>query len=142
MDKKKIMRFPRDPDSFVEQLEKLERSAFQLIGQIKQMRLALGYVFLKIKHMVGHDYWEGYFQAKFAPHGIKLRTAQNWMRRARTGKVYVPQSKNVKVSFLPATDKEAVERRKDVAKARADVNEAAHDHPAFKLLLPMSSRKS
>jgi len=66
----------------LQRIAALEASAFRCIARGRQANIELGHVFNQLKRVVGHGRWQRYFEQKFAPKGITLRTAENYMRLA------------------------------------------------------------
>jgi hypothetical protein len=104
-------------------LAALSHEALELFERGRSANIKLGHVFIEIKELVGHGKWEEYFVQQFAPRGIPIRTAQDYMNlAAREGEA----SKNAKSAFLTeATDPQARAMKQAVENARAKIAQAA-----------------
>jgi hypothetical protein len=82
---RKVLRFPRLSDK--DKIADLDRIALAGIKRGRKANIEVGRAFIEIKRIlkctVGHGEWERHFSEKFAPRGISLRTAQEWMALAR-----------------------------------------------------------
>lgn len=97
----KQLRFPRLGQSVEEKLAALDARAFQWLARGHKANIEAGRVFLEIKHTLkcsaGHGHWERHFAVRFAPMGVSLRTAQEWMAMAK-------KAKSAESAFFPAAD--------------------------------------
>jgi hypothetical protein len=88
-----------------ERLAILETKVFDGIARGLEANIDVGRGLIEIRDNVGHGEWEAYYAKKFAPRGIALRTAQQYMKMARDADAV---SKNADSAlFPPAGDPEA-----------------------------------
>ena len=113
-------------------LKDLEGKAIDLIERGRPTNLKLGRIFIRIKALLKHGEWKPYFANKFAPHGIPLRTATEYMRLAREEEGTPKKADSA--LFPPARDSQAVTindaAEKDEAAVAAAEQQAAEapDH--------------
>jgi hypothetical protein len=100
----------------------LEAKAFDWIARGRPANIELGRVFNQIKALLKHGEWKPYFAKKFAPRGIHLRTATDYMAMARQDDEITKKADSA--LFPPATDPQAVEIREATARHRAAVARA------------------
>jgi len=110
-------------DDSREALEKritdLDQQVFRSIAQRREVSIEMGRAFNELKNILGHGKWQPHFEEVFAPLGLKLRTAERFMKRARKEDALL---KNDSMSnFGVATDRDAMERREATQHAQAEV---------------------
>jgi len=110
-------------DDSREALEKritdLDQQVFRSIAQRREVSIEMGRAFNELKNILGHGKWQPHFEEVFAPLGLKLRTAERFMKRARKKDALL---KNDSMSnFGVATDRDAMERREASRHAQAEV---------------------
>jgi hypothetical protein len=104
-------------------LAALSHEALELFERGRSANIKLGRVFMEIKELVGHGSWAKYFAEQFAPRGIPIRTAQDYMLLAAKG---CETSKSAESAFLTqATDPQAQAINRAVENARARIAKAA-----------------
>lgn len=126
-------------DALASNRDALEACAFRLIARRKQVRVALGDTFIRIKKTLKHGRWESYFERTFE-HDISLRTAERYMRMAERE---VANGKNVNMSIFPPTQDAyaaKVQRVTDRAEAKlgAALPSSVESRPNFRLPLVLT----
>jgi hypothetical protein len=118
-----VMKSVRD-ETNVER-ERLVEYACALLSARRKIRLELGRTFLRIKATFPHGRWESFYEEKFGPSHVSLRTVQRWMRMARKA-----DAKNDSMTFFePATDPGAVKIRNATEQAKAEVDGVQRQEP-------------
>jgi hypothetical protein len=108
----------------------LAAQAFASMRRGYEANVDVGRTFNKIKSILGHGRWKAYFHKTFAPCGIILRTAQNYMVLARKADADL---KNENSSFSQtASDPHAQAMRRTNEKAQAEVAIATAQSPTLK----------
>jgi hypothetical protein len=103
-------------------LVSLDAEALFWIPRGVETNLAIGRIFIAIKDLLPHGQWKPYFAEKYAPLGIALRTAQLYMRLARTADA---AAKNADSALFPAaTDPQAKDVIAGVTQAQDEVAHA------------------
>lgn len=107
-----------------DRVAKLDAKAFHWLARGREANIELGRVFNELKTILRHGKWQRHFSETFAPCGIALRTAENYMKAAHEA-----DSKIEKVSiFKLATDRNAQTIRGATERAQAEVGPASgHD---------------
>jgi len=107
----------------------LDATVFRSMARWREASIEMGRAFNELKKILGHGKWQRHFEETFAPHGITLRTAERYMKRANKPDA---TSKTVNVSiFKPATDQGAQEIREASQQAETEVG-AASGHNKLK----------
>lgn len=87
---KDVARFPRESNAI--QLVHIDagKDEVELTAEAKvwiqrghDANVEAGRIFRKLKDMLGHGNWQRHFQKHFAPMGVALRTAREWMAMAK-----------------------------------------------------------
>ncbi len=95
----------------------LDAKVFRGMARGRAANVEIGAALIELKKILGHGRWQRHFKEAFAPHGLTLRTAENYMRAAREA-----DSKIEKVSiFKPATDRGARTIRAATERAQTEV---------------------
>lgn len=152
---RKIMRFSRLPERALptpqpqsakamtaeqkeDQIAELDAKAFHWLARGREANTEVGRAFNELKVILGHGKWQRHFAKTFAPRGITLRTAENYMRLAHNADPKIEKLS----TFKPASDPEATEIRKATEKAQAEVGDAVHQtserKQIYKLALHLS----
>lgn len=105
----------------------LETRAFDWIARGREANIELGCVFNQIKPLLRHGEWKPYFAKKFAPRGIPLRTATEYMRLAREADEMTKKADSA--LFPTATDKPAQEINEATEEDKAAVAAAREQSP-------------
>jgi hypothetical protein len=101
---------------------KLEGNAFRLLGNREKVQIEVGRIFNRLKKTVDHGKWEKYFEKIFGePYEIDMRTAQNWMRKAREADIDLENAR--RALSHRAQDPHAVKMRKVTAHAEKEVGQ-------------------
>jgi hypothetical protein len=130
---KAVRRFPRlRPENLAAEAKKkrlatLDEEAFHWIERGHKANKRLGRVFNQIKAILKHGEWEPYFNEKFLPHGVKFRTAQEYMKIARKADAVTENANSA--LFPPATDHQAQEINEATQKEKAIVAAAREQSP-------------
>lgn len=100
-------------------IAQLDAVAFQWLARGREANIEVGRAFNALKKILGHGQWLKHFAETFAPSGINLRTAENYMRRAREADSKIEKTANLK----PASDEGAKTIRHATEQAQAEVDE-------------------
>lgn len=64
-------------------IAELDEQVFRSIKQRSEANIEIGRALNEEKKILGHGKWQHHFAETFAPLGLKLRTAERYMERAR-----------------------------------------------------------
>jgi hypothetical protein len=104
-------------------IAELDAQIFKSIQDRREASIAAGRAFKELKKILGHGKWLHHFNEMFTPTGLKLRTAQRWMNRARREDT---DSKNGRVThFKTASDASSREVKDAAEQDKAEVNAAS-----------------
>jgi hypothetical protein len=150
---KSIRRFPRLPRRYprlpaedvatqakANRLADLDERAFKWLARGRPANIELGRVFNQIKALLKHGDWKPYFAEKFAPHGISLRTATEYMRFAREADEITKKANSA--LFPPATDQQSQAMNDANGEAQAAVALAGEQSPETSALEPGTEIKN
>ena len=126
-DAQPIRRFPRlsaEDAAAVERTEDriaaLDKQIFKSIADRRKASIEAGRAFNELRRILGHGKWLPHFNEVFAPTGLKLRSAQRWMKRARKAE---SDSRNVTVAHSESATDTSARAIKDAAERdEADVS--------------------
>lgn len=106
-----------------ERIAELDERVFVSWAKRREACIDIGYALIELKETLPHGEWLDHFEEVFAPLGLKLRTAERYMRRAQRARA---QTKIDHVSdFKSASDEGADEIRVTTKRSQAEVVEAA-----------------
>jgi hypothetical protein len=124
------------------QIAEFDAQIFRAIADRRKASVAAGRALNGLRKFLGHGQWLSHFNEVFAPTGLKLRTAQRWMKRAKRADT---ESKNDNVTHFRTAADPGARQVKDAGKqAKAEINAAsksktaADGHGLYSLPLHMS----
>lgn len=104
-------------------IAELDAQIFKSMQDRRKASVAAGRAFNELRKILGHGKWLLHFNEVFTPTGLKLRTAQRWMKRARRTDA---DSKNDNVThFKTATDPSARELKDAAEQDKTEINAAS-----------------
>lgn len=113
-------------------IAELDATIFRCWARRREENLKLGHGFNELKKVLHHGKWKEHFEEVFAPHGISLRTAERYMKRAKREEAKV---KNDKLTiFKLATD----QRSQEIAAATQEAEEEVGAQPKTKNFKPVA----
>ncbi len=98
-------------------IAKLDAKAFHWLARGHNANIEVGRVFNELKDILDHGEWQRHFMEAFAPCGITLRTAENYMKAAREADLKIEKVSN----FKSAADRGARKVRCATERAQAEV---------------------
>ena len=123
-----------DAERIERRVTELDDMAFRSMATRREASVEAGRAFNELKQILGHGEWQRHFAETFAPHGISLRRAERYMKRAKEAdKVSKIDTLSL---FKLATDKGAHDVSEANEQAQAEVDaQLQHNRPKTKRLI-------
>jgi len=124
------------PATLDDQIAKLDAQIFESLAGRRKASIDAGLALIEQRKLLGHGKWLAHFKEVLAPNGLKLRTAQRWMKRARKAK---SDLRNVSVAHSESgTDSGAQAIKNAATQDEASVRAAAGPKEPRKAARPYS----
>ena len=108
-----------------------------MIGNYRNMRVALGHIFIRIKATLKHGEWERYYEKTFGTSIVTFRTAERYMLLAAKADSV---AKNDRLTiFDQGVDPKSRETRAATAEAQAEIGNVATPAAIYRLPLHLSA---
>jgi len=106
---------------------RFDAQVFQHWAQRREATIKIGHALIKLKHTLGYGKFQDHIKEVFAPIGLKLRTAQRYMRRAKRAEA---EAENDKLSLSKSASDDGA---KDVKRATKRAGDSSYKLPLVSL---------
>lgn len=125
-----------EAESIQNRVAKLDAQIFEALADRRKASIDVGLALIEQRKLLPHGKWLAHFNEVLAPNGLKLRTAQRWMKRARKAE---SDLRNVTVAHSESASDSGAQAIKTAAKQdEADVRAVADPKESRKGARPYS----